>query len=81
MLQKTGKKEVNVDYTSRLIEDTSLGGIRFLSSLHLPVVSELNYKFEFEMMGKSFNPFGKLVYKKEEKQNIYSYSVSFDIYE
>ena len=70
-------KMVNIGYAIILIENISIGGIRFLSHFKIPVVSGLILKFEFEMMGESFNFNGKLVYQDEEREGLYAYGVSF----
>lgn len=75
------KRKVNIGYATILIENISLGGIRFLSTLRLPVVSDLRLRFEFELMGESFDLAGTLVYKNEDKTDIYSYGVSLDVTE
>lgn len=76
---KVGTNKVNVGFTTGLIDNIGIGGMRILSKIRLPVDSELNYKFEFEIMGEKFIPYGKLIYKNEEKQNIYSYGVIFQM--
>lgn len=76
---KIGSKKVHVGHATGLIEDIGLGGIRFISNIRLPVISELNFKFEFEIMGEKFNLIGSLVYKNDEKHDIFSYGVKFQM--
>lgn len=76
---KIGDKKVSVGYAKGLIENISAGGIRFISQLRLPVKSQLNFKFEFEIIKEKFYLDGALVYKNEEKDNILAYGVRFEI--
>lgn len=80
-LTKVGKKEIDIGYTPILIENISLGGIRFLSTLRIPVISNLKLEFDFKIMDESFKLQGTIIYRNEEKREIYSYGASLTITE
>lgn len=80
-ITKTEDKQVNIGYAFILLENISIGGIRFLSNFKIPVVSALKLRFEFKMMGEWFNLDGKLVYQNKEADDLYAYGVSFNISE
>ncbi|MFC7687954.1 EAL domain-containing protein [Ureibacillus sp. GCM10028918] len=68
---------VQVGSTPILIENLSLGGIRILSNLKLPVNSNMKFKFEFKILGEVIEVYGNLRWIEDELQNIYSYGVIF----
>lgn len=74
-------RKINIGAATILIENISIGGIRFLSSLKLPVISNMKLSFQFNIMNQYFDLDGSLVYKNEESKNIYAYGVSFQITE
>lgn len=80
-ITEINKRAINIGYATILIENISLGGIRFLSTLSLPVISDMKFNFEFELMEKNFKLDGIFVYKNEERLNVFSYGVSFHIAE
>lgn len=80
-LTEVNNQKVDMGYATILIENISLGGIRFLSTLRLPVASNIKLNFYLELMNESFYLDGSLVYKNEEKQDIFSYGVAFKMTE
>lgn len=75
------QEKVAVGPAEILIENISAGGLRFLTTLRLPVSPKVKLKFEFIIMNIQFAIDGFLVYRNEEKTDIYSYGVSFEINE
>ncbi|HLS06708.1 MAG TPA: EAL domain-containing protein, partial [Bacillota bacterium] len=80
-ITEVNQRKVNIGYATILVENLSLGGIRFLSTFRLPVVSNMKLKFEFELMEEHFNLPGFLVYRNEERTDIFSYGVTFHMTE
>ncbi|MDN4494630.1 EAL domain-containing protein [Ureibacillus aquaedulcis] len=70
---------VQVGSTPILIENLSLGGIRILSNLKLPVNSNMKFKFEFKVLSEVIEVCGKLRWIEEELPNVYSYGVLFNL--
>lgn len=70
---------VQVGSTSVLIENLSLGGIKVLSNLKLPVNSNMKFKFEFKVLNEVIEVFGKLRWIEDELQDVYSYGVIFNL--
>ncbi|WP_052129933.1 EAL domain-containing protein [Ureibacillus sinduriensis] len=68
---------VHVGSTPILIENLSLGGIRVLSNLKLPVNSNMKFKFEFKVLGEVIELYGRLRWIEEELPDVYSYGVLF----
>lgn len=78
-ITEVNEQKVNMSHATILVENISLGGLRFLSMLRLPVVTTIKLNFQVEIMNEKFNFDGSLVYKSEEKADVYSYGVSFNI--
>lgn len=78
-LTEVNNRKVSMGYATILIENISLGGIRFLSTLKLSVTSNIKLDFQLEIMNECFKLDGSLVYKNEEKLGVYSYGVSFSM--
>lgn len=74
-------EKVSVSPAEILIENISVGGIRFLTTLRLPISTKVKLKFDFTILNVSFSIEGRLVYRNEEKADIYAYGVSFEINE
>ncbi|PYF06389.1 EAL domain-containing protein [Ureibacillus chungkukjangi] len=70
---------VQVGSTPVLIENLSLGGIKVLSNLKLPVNSNMKFKFEFKVLNEVIEVFGKLRWIEDELQDVYSYGVIFNL--
>ncbi len=70
-------KKVEVGATPILLENISLGGIKFQSNLKLPINSNMKFKFEFQLMNQTFEIEGILKWIVDEFGDIYSYGVSF----
>ncbi|WP_428911882.1 EAL domain-containing protein [Niallia sp. Krafla_26] len=71
-------RDVEVGRTEALIEDIGPGGLRFLSSIHLPVRPDITYKFVTTILGEKLELYGHLTWKNEIK-DIYQYGLEFTI--
>ena len=72
------KKRVNVGSANVLVENISIGGLRMLTTLKLPVISNMKLNFTFNIMNESFNLNGILVYYEEETIDIFAYGIAFE---
>lgn len=80
-ITEVNKRKVNVGSAEILIGNISLGGIKILSTLKLPVGSNIKFKFQFRLMDEPFDISGGLVWINEEKPKIFTYGVAFNISE
>ena len=80
-ISHVNNRKVDSGYATILVENISLGGIRFLSTLKLPVNANVKFNFQIEMMNEYFNLDGTLVYTNEERPDIYAYGVSLQMSE
>ncbi len=69
---------VELGSTEVLIEDIGPGGIRFLSTIHLPVRPDITYQFKTMIMGDVVTLSGNVVWKEEVK-DIFQYGIKFSI--
>ncbi|WP_099157606.1 EAL domain-containing protein [Virgibacillus ndiopensis] len=76
---EVNKRKVNLGSAQILIEDISLGGIKILSSLKLPVNSAVKFKFTIVLMGVKFKFDGDLVWKNKAKGETFYYGINFNI--
>lgn len=74
-------KKVSAKTTNVLIENISIGGLKFLSTLRLPVYSSITFQFSFQLMGEFYDLTGMIVNMNEEAEGIYAYGVAFHIAE
>lgn len=74
---EVNNQKVNVGSTPILIQNLSLGGIKILSYLNLPVHSHFKYRFSFTLMGETFQIEGTLIWKEEVKRDAYYYGAAF----
>lgn len=73
------EQKLNIGHTPIVIENISLGGMKIRSSLKLPVNQTMKFKFSFILMNQSFNLEGTFRWTLEEKYQIYSYGVAFNL--
>lgn len=59
------------------IEDISAGGVRFITDLDFPLVDDVVYSFEFELLDQVFVICGKLVRREEVDIEVYEYGLRF----
>ena len=62
-----------------LIEDMSIGGLRYVSTLKLPIRGDVIYQFETEILGKSITLNGSIVWKEEINEELVEYGIKFII--
>ena len=62
-----------------LIEDMSIGGLRYVSTLKLPVRGDVLFQFKTEILGKALNLNGSIVWKEEINEDLIEYGVKFII--
>src|SRR5699024_8123462 len=74
-------RQVNMGTATILVENISVGGLRFLSTLRLPINKNIKLKFHIILLGIDYELVGSLVYINEEIDDIFSYGVSFSINE
>ena len=74
-------KPVNLGKTEVVVENISAGGLRFLSTMQLPVRPDVIYQFETTIMEKSIIMNGHVVWKQEVKDGFFQYGVKFIITE
>lgn len=70
-------KTMNVGNSNVLIEDISIGGLRFLSSLKLPVRKDIILLFETEILNQVIQVKGRIVWKGEEFDDVTEYGIEF----
>lgn len=78
-ITEVNNRQVNLGYATILVENISLSGLRFLSTFKLPVKSNFKLSFKLELMNELFDLEGALVYRNEDKPEIYAYGVSFNM--
>ncbi|MBM7607791.1 diguanylate cyclase (GGDEF)-like protein/PAS domain S-box-containing protein [Lysinibacillus composti] len=74
-------KNVNLGKTEVVIENISAGGLRFLSTIQLPVRPDIIYQFETTILEKQITMNGHVVWKQEVKDGFFQYGVQFIITE
>ena len=62
-----------------LIEDMSIGGLRYVSTLKLPVRGDILFQFETEILGKCITLNGSIVWKEEINEELIEYGIKFMI--
>ena len=62
-----------------LIEDMSIGGLRYVSTLKLPVRGDVLFQFETEILGKDLTLNGCIVWKEEINEDLIEYGIKFMI--
>ena len=62
-----------------LIEDMSIGGLRYVSTLKLPVRGDVLFQFETEILGKALTLNGSIVWKEEINEDLIEYGIKFII--
>ena len=62
-----------------LIEDMSIGGLRYVSTLKLPVRGDVLFQFETEILDKTIKLNGSIVWKEEINEDLIEYGIKFII--
>ncbi|ETI69362.1 EAL domain-containing protein [Neobacillus vireti] len=71
-------KPMRLGKSSVLIEDISIGGLRYLSTLKLPVRDDVILQFEFELLSEVIKVKGHIVWK-EDNDELTEYGIEFII--
>ncbi|SEO58073.1 diguanylate cyclase (GGDEF) domain-containing protein [Amphibacillus marinus] len=71
------QRRVNLGVSNVLIENISIAGLKFLSTLNLPVQSDLKLAFQFTLLGKSFYFIGRIIWRTETLFDTIYYGVEF----
>lgn len=64
-----------------LIENISIGGLRFVSDIKLPTRGDAIYQIKTELLGKLIILMGNIVWKEEINEDIMEYGIEFTISE
>ncbi|WP_158591784.1 EAL domain-containing protein [Oceanobacillus halophilus] len=78
-ITEVSNRQVNLGVTPILINNISIGGMKILSSLNLPVNTAIKFRFSFTLMNEYFELEGNLVWKEEAKGNTYFYGIEFNL--
>ena len=57
----------------------SVGGLRFVSNLNLPVREDIIFQFKIELLGRSISMLGRVIWKEEMNEELLEYGVNFMI--
>ncbi len=71
-------KDTNLGYSNALIENISLGGLRFLTNINLPVQKDILLQFTTTILNESVTFIGVIVWKMEV-DNLFQYGLEFQI--
>ncbi|MHC0038886.1 EAL domain-containing protein [Pseudoneobacillus sp. C159] len=78
-LLSIGGKTLHLGKAKVLIYDMSIGGLRFLSTLKLPVRGDMTLRFSTEILHKTIEVMGRIVWKEEDNEDITEYGIEFMI--
>ncbi|MDI7743569.1 EAL domain-containing protein [Lysinibacillus fusiformis] len=70
--------EVNVGKSPVLIENISLGGVRVLSPLKLPVNTQMIFSVKCQILNETFEFAGSIKWIEDETMSVFVYGVSFE---
>ncbi|MEK4170682.1 EAL domain-containing protein [Lysinibacillus sp. FSL L8-0312] len=73
------QQKLAIGHTPIVIENISLGGMKIRSTLKLPINQTMKFQFNFVLMNQSFTIEGTFRWTLEEKYQIYSYGVAFNL--
>lgn len=77
---KINNRDIKVGTSKALIEDISLGGLRYLSNINLPIREDFTLQFTTVILNKRVRVIGKNVWKSEVN-GLYRYGFEFSITE
>lgn len=80
-IHKINNKIINSDRDMICIEDIGPGGLRFLSTIDLPVIQDIMYEFEVMILDEKISLKGTITRKKVLETGIYEYGVKYRILE
>ncbi|MBU8906289.1 EAL domain-containing protein [Desertibacillus haloalkaliphilus] len=70
-------QDVKLGNSKSLIEDLSLGGIRFTTQINLPVRSDVLLEFTTKILGEEVTVCGYIVWKHEANNDLFQYGLQF----
>ncbi|MBU8905320.1 EAL domain-containing protein [Desertibacillus haloalkaliphilus] len=68
---------VQLGKSRSLIEDMSLGGLRFTAEINLPVRSDVILEFTTKILGEEISVRGFIVWKQEAHEDLFQYGLQF----
>lgn len=74
-------KKVSLGHSKALIEDISIGGMRFTTNVEFPVQPDIILEFKTKIMNEVVKTNGVIVWKQEIGENLYQYGLEFNISE
>lgn len=77
IISEYDKQEIELGSAKILIKDISLKGIKIITSVILPVPSDMAFEFSFSIMGKPYSLTGSPVWQQETKQSYVIYGIQF----
>lgn len=78
-VSEVNNKKMDTGSADILIKDIGLGGLKFMSTLSFPIVSNIRFRFTFTLCGEDFDLAGKLRWKNLENANTFIYGVEFEL--
>ncbi|MFC4025194.1 EAL domain-containing protein [Oceanobacillus longus] len=78
-ITEVNHRKVSLGATPILIENISLGGIKIVSLLKLPINSDMKFMFAFTLMNELFELEGTLTWKNDAKGDMFFYGVKFNL--
>lgn len=60
-----------------LIQNVSIGGLRFITNLNLPVRGDIHLQFDTEILDQAIRLIGKVIWKEEMKEDLFVYGIEF----
>ncbi|WP_163971015.1 EAL domain-containing protein [Oceanobacillus halotolerans] len=80
-IYEVNQQKVNLGSAPVLVEDISLGGLKILSTLKLPINAGIKFIFHLNLMGEEFELEGTLAWKNEARGDAFYYGIQFRINE
>ncbi|MFD1849081.1 EAL domain-containing protein [Oceanobacillus bengalensis] len=75
---EVNNRKVNLGSAKILIENLSIGGLKVLSTLRLPIHTNMKFNFTFQIMNETFHLSGTFVWKSQSKEETFFYGIAFD---
>src|SRR5699024_11085261 len=76
---EVNSRKVDLGTAKMLIENISLGGMKIVSMLKLPIHSNMTFKFYFKLLKEVFEVDGMLVRINESADRLYYYGIKFEL--
>lgn len=75
---EVNNRQVSLGTTQILMKNISLGGMKIISLLKLPINSNMKFMFTFTLMNELFELEGALIWKDDAKEDMFVYGVKFN---